>query len=288
MESIHADEINRTPADGNAPLPIYLIIAVLTTLLLLPLTPFLHRFVYQIPTFLFLIFIGCLIYNLLAFPFSRDARLKVYFVQTVDLNTGANNVTLTGIDGYLQDIIAEIPSAAGQALHCSGQNPEDPRRSGLRSCSWTGPAPHVVPASASPAPYSNRTGYKSWIDYKITHTNNSALLTFHGLNTKACRLHFNHSVSSVHIHDAAPPVGSDGSSQVRLFSRDWDKEFSVNVTWAEEKAKGQKGKVVCLWSDANQKGVIPAWDEVRAFAPVWAVGTKASDGLVEGFREFEI
>lgn len=63
--------INQTPADGNQPLPIYLLVAVFAILLLLPLSPFLHRFSFQIPTFLFLVLVGTLIYNLVAFPFSR-------------------------------------------------------------------------------------------------------------------------------------------------------------------------------------------------------------------------
>lgn len=50
--------LNQTPADGNSVLPIYLLTAVLTILLLLPLMPFLHRVTFHVPTFLFLIFIG--------------------------------------------------------------------------------------------------------------------------------------------------------------------------------------------------------------------------------------
>lgn len=63
--------INQTPADGNPVLPIYLLISVFAILLLLPLTPFLHRFSFHVPTFLFLVLVGTMIYNLVAFPFSR-------------------------------------------------------------------------------------------------------------------------------------------------------------------------------------------------------------------------
>ena len=282
----------QTPADGSSPLTIYLLMALLTVLLLLPLTPFLHRFVYQIPTFLFLVFIGCLIYNLLAFPFSRDARLKVSFVQTLDLDTGVNNVTLTGLDGYVQEIIDELPSSTGQNVDC-GATSSDLLRAGLRSCSWHGLAPNVVSNTALLPPRNDSTTSSSWLTYNLTSNASTAHFTLRGSQTKACRLHFHHPISSVSIADAAAdpryePVTEEGSTQVRLFSRDWDKTFHVNVSWDGEEAKGQSGRVVCLWSDANVLGTIPAWDEVRRFAPVWAVGTKGSDGLVEGSRGFEV
>lgn len=49
-----------------------------------------------------------------------------------------------------------------------------------------------------------------------------------------------------------------------------------------------EGKVVCLWSDANTEGVIPALDEVKKFMPVWSAVTKAADGLVEGSKRFMV
>lgn len=139
--------------------------------------------------------------------------------------------------------------------------------------------------SATPAP-------ASWLTYNISAHASTARFTFRGTNTKACRLLFDTPVSGVRIADAAADpryasVADEGSTQVRLFSREWDKEFRVDVAW-EGEAQGQTGKVVCLWSDANVWGTIPAWDEVRRFAPVWAAGTKAGDGLVEGWRGFVV
>jgi hypothetical protein len=61
----------QTPADGNSTLFIYLAFAVFTTLLLAPIGPFVHRFTYHVPTFVFLVCIATIIYNLVAFPFSR-------------------------------------------------------------------------------------------------------------------------------------------------------------------------------------------------------------------------
>ncbi|OQO00887.1 hypothetical protein B0A48_13574 [Cryoendolithus antarcticus] len=290
--------LHQTPADGNSVFPIYLIMAVLSILLLLPLTPFLHRFTFHFPTLFFLIFIGCLVYNLLAFPFSRDARLKTYFIQTMDLDTGINQVILTGLDGYIQDIIAELPSAAGQKLNCTETSLS--LRTGLRSCSWTGLTPNVVPEATSKhalAPYGNHThsSYKDWVSYSISTpntTHNSALFTLRGLNSRACRLTFTSPVSGVHISNitfsSTPTVAPNGSTEVRLFGREFGGQFEVNVTWADGKSKGKKGKVGCLWSDGNGVGEVPALDEIKRFAPVWSSVTKGDVGLVEGWKEWKI
>jgi hypothetical protein len=48
------------------------------------------------------------------------------------------------------------------------------------------------------------------------------------------------------------------------------------------------GKVMCLWSDVNQVGLIPAFDEAVHYAPEWVAVTKASDGLVEGYKAFKV
>ncbi|KAK0934312.1 hypothetical protein LTR29_014110 [Friedmanniomyces endolithicus] len=294
MALLITSAIHQTPADGNAVLPIYLIIAGLAILLLLPLTPFLHRFKYQVPSLLLLVFIGCLAYNLVAFPFSREARMKHYFVQTIDLDTGKTNVTLAGLNGYIQDIIAELPSAAGKPLHYSDNDQYS--RNGLRSCSWSGLAPRVVPEQPSLAPYGNKThrrGPQDWLDYNVTFANNSATFSIRGRNTKMCRLVLDTPVVSVEIEDAATdprasPVAENGSSQVRLYSRTWDKTFRVNVTWDEGVlAKGQVGQVACSWAESEQ-GEVPALDEIRRFAPVWSTVTKAGDGLVEGYKRFEL
>lgn len=287
--------LNQTTADGSSPFAIYIFVAVLTILLLLPLTPFLHRFAYQVPSLLFLVFIGCLIYNLLAFPFSRDSRLKVFFVQHVDLSNGVNHVKLSGLDGFVQRIVEELPSAIGQSVECNSKRADNSRPE-LTTCEWSGLEPNVLAdrtALEFSVVESVHQNYSTWLDYNVTHHKDSATFSIRGRNTKHCHLEFDNAVSDIHIEDTVPDpryrsVHEKGSSQVRLSSRTWDKTFKVNVTWSDGKAKGQSGKVWCLWSDANQLGTIPAYDELRRFQPVWSAATKASDGLVEGYKEFEI
>jgi hypothetical protein len=60
----------------------------------------------------------------------------------------------------------------------------------------------------------------------------------------------------------------------------------VNVSW--DGPGGLDGKVACLWSDANDPTTIPAFEEVRRYMPTWSIATKLSDGLVEGFKVFNL
>lgn len=284
---------DQTSADGNEVLPVFLILATLTVLLLLPVTPFLHRFTYHVPFFLFLVFAGCLAFNLTVFPFSREARLKYYFVQQMDLDSGANNVKIRGARGFVQDIVHELPSSVGQPLQCSKFDKIN--SPSLDVCKFSGLTPTLVPRGYAGAPNitTSKSAHKSWLTYNATHDGNTASITLRGLNTKICQLTFVNPVSGIQIAGSGSdprtkPVADDGSSSIVLYSRTWDKTFQVNVTWADAAAKGQKGRVACLWSDGNEAGVVPAFDEVRRYQPVWSIVTKATHGLVEGYKEFKI
>ncbi|KAL9028892.1 MAG: hypothetical protein Q9196_002800 [Gyalolechia fulgens] len=302
---------SQTLADGSSILLPYIAIAFFTILLLIPVSPFIHRYTYHVPTFLFIAFVGTLIYNLLAFPFSPNNRLKVYFDQRVDLDTGINTVSLTGIkDGpYLRQIATSLPSAAGQEITCV----DSKGRLGLQECSWHGLPPEVVPSISplrSEIPPEFR--YAGWLSYDITHgnmTRNEAHITVSGKNTRACKLMFDTPISDFSVSGAAaederfPKVPTEGSKELRLWSRTWEKPWHVKVRWNGGKdndrsfqsvglrkqqgsGHGLNGRVVCLWSDANESGVIPALDEVWKYAPTWVAVSKNSDGLVEGSKRF--
>ena len=281
--------MHQTGADGNSVLLVYIAIAILSTLILLPLAPFLHRLTYHIPTFLLLVLIGTLIYNLVAFPFSNNNRLKFRFIQTVDLESGINEVTLTGIgDPYLRDAIEHIPSAAGQDLNCT-KKPE-----GLAQCSWNGLSPRVVGNAHPNLP--PEMGYSEWLSFNATRTEgkNEAHFQIVGRNTRACKITFDSPISDFAVDGAGydrrfQSVPEGGSKEVRLWSRTWEKPWDVNIKWEhQDGGDGLDGKVVCLWSDANESGVIPAFDEIKKFMPDWVAITKLGDGLVEGSKPFMI
>ena len=285
----------QTLSDGSSPLLVYVLIAVFSLLILSPIGPFVHRYTYHIPTFLLCVFTGTLIYNLTAFPFSSSNRLKVYFVQEVDLDTGLNKASLSGI-GYpfLDEIVQNLPSASGQSISCSTFS----RRPGLTRCAWSGLPPRVVSNTHPEVPPS--FGYADWLSFNISRQEikNSARFHLWGRNTRACKIIFNRPISDFSVDAASgdsrfPRVADDGSKEIRLWSRTWEKPWDLTVRWESDEdekdnAGGLDGRIVCLWNDENGVGVIPALDEIRRFAPDWAVVSKLTDGLVEGSKAFLI
>ena len=284
----------QTATDGSPALVPYLLVTIFSILLVLPVGPFIHRITHHVPTALFLVFVATLIYNLTAFPFSANNRHKAYFQQVVDLDSGVNRVIITGVEDYAREIISTIPSAAGQEISCSS----DPRlRGGMPFCFYEGPMPKVVGnADDEEAP---EIGYKYWLAYDAERVpgKNKARFRIWGEQTKACALRFDDPFTSFQVEGAAPnnedSANVGESNQIKLWHRDWKREWVVDVEWAasEGKQPGEEdrwGTVVCLWSDHNQPGVIPALDEVEKFMPVWTSVVKLSDGLVEGRKRFNV
>ena len=281
---------DQTIADGNAILPVYLLIATFSTLLLVPLVPFLHRFTYHIPVFCFFVFVGTLIYNSVAFPFSTTNPFKFYFIQRVDLDTGINRVGLNGVGkSFLTDIIQSLPSSAGQSLKQT-----DSTRQDQIEYSWYGLPPVVVPIVDPHIP--PQMGYRDWLSFNASRVGpNEALISVAGRNTRSCQLRFDRPVTEAKVdgsaYDERFPTRIDGGiRQIRLWSREWEKTWIVTVTWPEKEENGTEsqgldGQVVCLWND-EQDGRIPALDEARRYAPPWAILASLSDGLVEGHKTF--
>jgi hypothetical protein len=283
---------SQTGADGSSLTFPYLIIATFTILVIIPLTPVIHRYTYHIPTFLFLVFIGTLIYNLVAFPFSAGNRYKAFFQQTVDLDTGFNNVTIVGLEQYVRPIISTLPSAAGQEIVCESR----PLRTGVTFCSFSGIPPRVVSSVPNGAPPD--LGYKDWLSFKVTRQpgTNNAHFSISVSNSRAAVIRFARPIKRFSVvgageddrFDSVPELGSD---QVKLWHRDWDRVWEVDVEWGVGEGEkmgeeGMEGQVVGIWSDANEQGEIGALEEVRRFAPPWVAWSKLSDGLVEGGKGF--
>lgn len=292
--------LHQTGQDGGSVLFIYISIAALTTLLFSPLIPFIHRYTYHIPVFLLLIFAGTLIYNLSAFPFSESNRLKLFFLQEVDLDAGVNRASLTGVYPFVDDVVGSLPSVGGQDVECV---PFGDRV----KCAWDGLPPHVAALNEGPS--------KEWVSFNVTRHSDShstdgsdGKAQFHisGQNTRACKIVFDNDtpIPDFHVAGSAydsqrfphttPSPGGRGTREIRLWSREWENTWVVDVdlpttnTSITTNSAKVKGKVLCLWSDQNQVGTIPALDEVRQYAPVWAGVSKLGDGLVEAGRGFEI
>ncbi|KAL2866701.1 uncharacterized protein BJX67DRAFT_372403 [Aspergillus lucknowensis] len=279
--------LNQTGQDGNSTLFVYIAIVAFSTILLTPVLPFIHRYTYHIPVFLLAVFVGTLIYNLVAFPFSDSNRLKLFFVQEVDLDTGINTASLTGVEPFVHDVAVGLPSAAGQTVSCG---PFGDRV----KCSWTGIPPRVV-AGDKP--------FEDWVSFEISKSADKprhAQIKVSGQNTRACKILFDSPVKNFHVanstHDSRfPHTSSKGTKEIRLWSRTWEDTWTVDVEWSKAEDAGDNstsssltGHVACLWSDYNEPSVIPALDEVRQYGPSWLAVSKLADGLVEGRKAFEI
>lgn len=313
--------ISQTGVDGSSLRLPYLVIAAFTILLMLPLAPFVHRVHGIVPIALFFVFALSLTYCLLAFPFSAEARFKVFWQQTIDCDTGNNTVRLLGLEKYTRQVIADLPSATGKTVVC-GPAPSTVR-SGLTLCEYDGAAvpPRLDPSLPPGIP--PETAYSDLVTYSVTNydpSSNAATLTIDAVNSKACALRFEQPVTNFSVQGASSWDGRFGAwpeagvGQIRLWRRHWTGPWVVNLSWegretasddrvtiegGGEEAVGElkeralataklplNGRVVCLWADANTPGTIPAFDEAVKYAPQWAAITKMSDGLVEASKAF--
>ncbi|KKF93054.1 putative zinc metalloprotease [Ceratocystis platani] len=230
------------------------------------------------------------------------ARYKSYFQQSINLDTGVSTVRLDGLEDYIRPIIASIPASAGVPVVCDDKD----SRAGLVGCKFN--TTDKLSTIPSPVPgYEGMT--KDFIAINVTRVASGARkasLSINGMNTKACFVRFNAPIKKFGVASSGPwderfsPVPEE-VCQVKLWRRDWQKSWTLDVEWtaeAEAEAKtevsatGSKGRiggeVVCIWSDANVRGNIPVLDQLLAFAPEWAAITKRAEGLVEGTRSFTL
>ena len=302
------DAVNQTGGDGSSPLTGYVIIVVSVTLLLLPLSPFIHRITHHVPVFLLVVFVATLIYNLAAFPYSGNSRLVVYFQQTIDLDTGATVSRFHGLEGYMRSIVDEMPSASGKEVTCV-----DSTTPGTVDCSFDSSdlAPRLdgnLPEGVPP-----QKGYKDLVTFSITRgAGNTATFKIDAVDTKACWLDFDQPLSSFTVRGSSGwderfgPFPSDGIGLIKLWRRDRSVPWVVDVEWSDsppsdgtespkaaepagdlkQRDSGLPGRLVCQWSDANKRGTIPALDEAIKFAPTWTAVTKRSEALVQGTTRF--
>ncbi|KAJ6618853.1 hypothetical protein B0H10DRAFT_1794655 [Mycena sp. CBHHK59/15] len=293
---------SQTLADGSSAVNVYAAISLLVFMMVLPVVPFTFKMHSGITSLFLIIFLASTAYNLLAFPFSQEEPLKVFFQQTVALGniTSPNQeithatTSLAGLEGYVDGLILpKLPSAIGQNIVCEGTS----LRLGLRSCSWQSlllPSPGAVEGATAP-----RADH--WLKASATRlSENSARFVVRSVNTRACRLYFdNQRIKHYTVHGAEPGLlhgfsgPKEGFTALRLWSRTWDRKFVVDVEWEGEPAL--EGRVACEWAEyesgsagVDTTGKIPALEEVLAFLPRWAVVTKMNDGLVEAWASFAV
>lgn len=307
--------VSATGADGSSLLFPYALVAAFGALTLLPLAPFLHRVPYHLPLLVLAALAGSLVYCLVAFPFSAGSQYKVFFQQNLDLETGASSVSYDGVEGFVRPIIAAMPSAAGKEVECSAS-----RRDGLSSCRYDGSSvlPNIGPRVPDGVPLAERFSGLVSVNSTRSPSGRRATLEIDAVDTKACFLSFNKRITKFEIQGGTewdPRFGDaeDGVCQLRLWRRDWDTPWRVDVEWEDASSDGYSavesgdgggdgvgdgelrarddglgGEVACMWADPNERGTIPALDEALQYAPVWVAVTKLAEGLVVGKKGFSV
>ncbi|EKM76026.1 hypothetical protein AGABI1DRAFT_122907 [Agaricus bisporus var. burnettii JB137-S8] len=342
ISNILMDSMSQTLADGSSKIFVYSAASLIGFILVLPVAPFsfrIHRGVGWTLLFFFLIF--TLWATLWTFPFDADAPLKVFFQQSVQLEgavsirssmdfTSSANATsgiirsattsLYGASEYLQnEVISHLPSASRKEVDCFKSH----TKQGLMECNWrSGYDMLPEPGSASKSSLAGDPGTIDALDQTdffraiVTRTSSTtAEITVKGKNTRNCKIYFDnrpivkYTVDGA-VHGMQPPYGihDKGIREVRLWSRDWDKSFVVNVEWRDYMGLGEglEGRIACEWAeyasasagvpgqgDDPSKGgfrsaKIPALEELLSFLPPWVVVSKAADGLVEAWETFEV
>jgi len=203
-----------TPLTTDPVVRIYLAMAAVAILFILPIFPFIHRFKWQLPIMLLFVCFGTAVFNLTSHPFNRDSRLKVNFVQRIDLDTGVNRVSVSGIRGWVREVVNNLPSVSRGyvAVNCTDHAPFWASRPGHEACMWQGLAPQVMLGYGQDSNDHTRhdmLAFKDWIALNITKLDSteskfnraladnekvhSFLFTLSGRNTRACRLAFDQS-----------------------------------------------------------------------------------------------
>lgn len=290
---------------------VYSGISLLGLLLVLPMSPFSIKAHRWLTLLVLVIFVFSTVYTWIAFPFSQQAPLKVYFVQTVNLTTsgtetGHATTALSGPERFLvRHVIPKLPSASGKSVACH----DAVDKVGLQTCTWEVDA-EMVPSPGGQSTFRDSTDVP-WVSYDLDRTGpNSALITVRGLNTRFCTLMFtNRHISKFSVvGDGAKGLQTgydlpkDGVSRIELWSRDFGKQFEVAVEWKDEDAleadsdDGLQGQVSCGWDEYESAtigggwsgGKIPSLEEVVDFVPEWVVVSKSTRALFSAERAFEV
>ncbi|KAJ3536744.1 hypothetical protein NM688_g6793 [Phlebia brevispora] len=143
--------LKNTLVDGSSPVTVYGGLAALSILIFINLAPFSHKLHYALNLFVLIILVLVLAVAWSVFPFTQEAPLKVFFQQSVELDTPnyaawqqpsrlslnptrflsndrpsvpqssilSAKTIVTGVRGYVDKIvIPELPSSWGKDLHC--------------------------------------------------------------------------------------------------------------------------------------------------------------------------
>lgn len=268
----------------------YTLVALFSVILLMPISPFIYRVDRGVVFFFVILFATTAIHNLFVFPFSSESRYKLFFHQTVDLDTGTSIISYKGSERYIRDVIAQLPSAAGKDVSCISSVSDRPD---LLSCSYDGADsfPHVVKPMKNG---SQETEYTAWIKVRKEQgeVRNKATLYLDAIESRTCNLNFAANITSFQVRGGNGGTGSFGRApkagfnHILLYRRDWDRPWIVDIEWDQDALTDIGGLVSCNWDDLNSQGAVPAYDESLRYIPDWVAVTKLTAGVIRGTKTF--
>jgi len=209
--------------------------------------------------------------------------------------------SISGLAEFVQKVVSELPSSQDQEVQYENS------LTGLTNCTWS------VNEEWFPSPGGNTSS--GWVtgDIKRVHGKTSqARIQVRGANTRGCRIYLDQPIFDYKVRaldddrwDGTRKDGYEvpleGITTLFLWSRTWDRNFEVEVTFEPEgvdPVPPLSGKLACEYSEylsgiagagrVERQGRIPAFEETLRFLPKWAVVTNAADGLVEVSRSFSL
>lgn len=307
---VQTTAMQMTGPDGSSLLTPLMGIGILSILLVIPLSPFIHRVTHQIPLFLLLVFTGTLIYNMVAFPFSTNNRFKLRFQQTVDLDNGSNTVSLIGLEEFVRPVIASLPAASGKEVNCQRSVAEN-----LMECKYD--------ASSLPPNPADGKELDKLVSASVTKSADglSASLHIEALNTRLCYVDLSEPIFGFSVEGGGSgderfgQMPKDGLKSLQLWRRTWQGTWNVTLQLGSSghsvdvpaqrpvdedgmsrneggelklREKPLEVTVKCAWDDANRVTNIPALHELKQYMPNWATVTKRTMGLVLVKKTYQV
>jgi hypothetical protein len=205
--------------------------------LILPVAPFasgIHRYVTYIATIAFL---GTLVFNLTTFPFSQETPLKIFFQQSVQLNSTALDdavatggvvratTALIGVPELIENqVVSQLPSSWGKGVQCSTNKAG--RWAGLTTCTWD--------SGADMIPYPGGRAKHPWLTIAAERLSPwKVRLEVEGKNARSCRVYFDKmQIVQVSLKGDNPLLTlspREDGGKLKYWNREWEKRFTIEV-----------------------------------------------------------
>ena len=243
---------------------VYILTALPALSLVLPLAPFAYKLrPYRPLTMLIcLIFILTTLYALLAFPFSIESPLKIYFQQRVQFPSvpvhsamthapGSPKVitSLVGPERYIRSLVPYLPSSQANENDVSCKN--DEAKAGLVTCEWESGS-RMMPV---PGTFDGDDDDVNWNEGQFLKVGvervgaSSARIGVKGRNTRSCRVYFDS--APVYQYVVRPP--GRNARQGAAGDGDLTNEYGAGVGESSDMQEGYEVgptgvKEVRLWS----------------------------------------